>query len=98
MVTFTVFVSVALVAVLVLDPVQVVGVSACAVLGYYAIAHLAALRAAPQLGLWRGIPVFGLAGCVLVAIATPWPALLGVAAAVLVAVGVRALVRALRPA
>ena len=38
---------VAVAAVLLLEPVQVIGVSACAVLGYYAIAHLAALRAGP---------------------------------------------------
>jgi APA family basic amino acid/polyamine antiporter len=84
---------VAIVAVLLLDPARVVGVSACAVLGYYAIAHLAALRAGPALGIPRGIPIAGLAGCLLVALATPWPALLGVTAAVLVAIGVRAVVR-----
>jgi APA family basic amino acid/polyamine antiporter len=89
---------VALAAVLLLSPAQVVGVSACAVLGYYAIAHFSALRAAPALGLPRGIPIAGLAGCLAVALATPWPALLGVTAAVLVAVGVRALVRVRRSA
>jgi APA family basic amino acid/polyamine antiporter len=68
------------------------------VLGYYAIAHFSALRAAPALGLPRGIPIAGLAGCLAVALATPWPALLGVTAAVLVAVGVRALVRVRRSA
>lgn len=88
---------VALAAVLLLSPAQVVGVSACAVLGYYAVAHLAALRAGPSLGVPRGIPIAGLAGCLVVALATPWPALVGVTAAVLVAVGVRALVRARRP-
>lgn len=85
---------VALAAVLLLSPAQVVGVSACAVLGYYAVAHLAALRAGPSLGVPRGIPIAGLAGCLAVAFATPWPALVGVTAAVLVAVGVRALVQA----
>ena len=83
-------------AVLLLSPAQVVGVSACAVLGYYAVAHLAALRAGPSLGVPRGIPIAGLAGCLAVAFATPWPALVAVTAAVLVAVGVRALVRARR--
>jgi APA family basic amino acid/polyamine antiporter len=89
---------VAVVAVLLLDPAQVIGVSACAVLGYYAIAHLAALRATPPLGLARIIPVAGLVGCLAVAFATPWPALLGVAAALAAGLAVRALVRRRRPA
>jgi APA family basic amino acid/polyamine antiporter len=82
---------VAVVAVLLLEPAQVIGVSACAVLGYYAIAHLAALRAAQTLSLPRGIPVAGLAGCLLVALTTSWPALLGVVAVLALALAVRAL-------
>jgi APA family basic amino acid/polyamine antiporter len=89
---------VAVVGVLLLEPVQVIGVSACAVLGYYAIAHLAALRAGPGLGLPRGIPIAGLVGCLLVAGTTSWPALIGVAAALTVALGVRALVGRARAA
>lgn len=89
---------VAVVAVLVLDPTRVIGVSACAVLGYYAIAHLAALRATPPLGLARVIPVAGLIGCLVVALATPWPALVGVAATLAIGLGVRALARASRRA
>jgi APA family basic amino acid/polyamine antiporter len=83
---------VAVVAVLLLEPVQVIGVSACAVLGYYAIAHLAALRAARSLSLPRVVPIAGLAGCALVAATTSWPALVLVAAVLAVALGVRALV------
>ncbi len=89
---------VAVAAVLLLEPVQVIGVSAVAVLGYYAIAHLAALRAGRSLGLARGIPIAGLVGCVLVAATTSWPALLGVAVLLAVALGVRALVRRSRAA
>lgn len=89
---------VAVVGVLLLEPVQVIGISACAVLGYYAIAHLAALRAGPELGLGRGIPIAGLAGCLLVAATTSWPALLGVVLALAVALGVRAVVRRARAA
>ncbi len=48
---------------------------------------------AGELGLARGIPIAGLAGCLLVAATTSWPALLGVAVALAVALGVRALVR-----
>ncbi|MEO8261409.1 MAG: APC family permease [Pseudolysinimonas sp.] len=84
---------VAIAGVLLLDPARVVGVSACAVLGYYAIAHLSALRAGPSLGLIRVIPVAGLLGCLVVALAAPLPAVMGVAAVVLLAVGLRALVR-----
>jgi len=89
---------VAIAAVLLLDPARVVGVSACAVLGYYAIAHLAALRAGRGLGIPRVIPIAGLIGCLVVSAATPWPALLGVALVVLAAVAVRAVVQRRRPA
>jgi APA family basic amino acid/polyamine antiporter len=82
---------VALVAVFALDPARVVGLSACAVLGYYAIAHLSALRAGPALGLARGIPIAGLVGCLAVGVSTPWPALVGVVGVTLLAVAVRAL-------
>jgi APA family basic amino acid/polyamine antiporter len=81
---------VAVAAVLVLEPAQVIGVSACAVLGYYAIAHLAALRATPPLGLARGIPVAGLVGCLVVAFTTPWPSQGAVALALAFGLGVRA--------
>ncbi len=77
-------------AVLVFEPAQVIGVSACAVLGYYAIAHLAALRAIPPLGLARGIPIAGLVGCIAVAFTTPWPSQGGVALALAAGLGVRA--------
>lgn len=82
----------AVTATLLLDPARVIGVSACAVLGYYAIGHLAALRAGPAL-VPRAVPVVGLAGCVVVALATPLPAVAGVLAVVLLALLVRALVR-----
>jgi len=84
---------VAVAAVLVLEPAQVIGISACAVLGYYAIAHLAALRATPPLGLGRVIPIAGLVGCLAVAFATPWPALAGVALTLAAGIGVRAVAR-----
>lgn len=84
---------VALVAVLLLDPARVIGVSACAVLGYYAIAHVAALRAGAAAGVPRSVAIAGLAGCVVVTLATPWPALVGVAGALALALLVRAVVR-----
>jgi len=81
-------------AVLLLDPARLVGVSACAVLGYYGVAHLAAMGRARRLGM--RVPVLaclGLLGCAALALSTPWQAIVGVAVLTLAAVGVRALVR-----
>ena len=81
-------------AVLLLDPARLVGVSACAVLGYYGIAHLAAIGRARRLGLrLPALAFLGLLGCAALALSTPWQAILGVAVLVLVAVGIRAVVR-----
>ncbi len=86
-------------AVLLLDPARLVGVSACAVLGYYAIAHLAALRRARHLGVRLPVlAVLGLLGCVALALSTPWQSIVGVAGLALLALGVRALVRRMRRA
>jgi len=84
-------------AVLLLDPARLVGVSACAVLGYYAIAHLAAIGRARRLGM--RVPVLaclGLLGCAALALSTPWQAIVGVVVVAFLAVGVRALVRAIK--
>lgn len=66
--------------VLLLDPLALVGFSACAVLGYYAIAHLAAFRQ-PTRDRWlpRILHVIGGGACVLLAITLPW---VGVVAAI----------------
>lgn len=84
-------------AVLVLPAGALVGVSAAAVLGYYGIAHLSALRQRPP-ARWlpRAVPAVGLALCAALALSAPWPAVLGVAAAVGVVLTVRALVRRAR--
>ena len=64
---------VAAASVLLLDPAQLVGFSACSVLVYYAIAHLAALR---QRGADRWLPravqYVGVSGCLLLAFTLPW--------------------------
>jgi APA family basic amino acid/polyamine antiporter len=83
---------VAIVAVLLLDPSRVVGVSACAVLGYYGVAHLAALTAGSRLGLPRGVPIAGFAGCTLVVWAIGWTTILPLVAVVVLCLAVRALV------
>lgn len=81
-------------AVLLLDPARLVGVSACAVLGYYAVAHLAAIGRARRLATRVPLlPCLGLLGCAALALSTPWQAIVGVAVLALAAVGVRALVR-----
>jgi len=82
-------------AVLLLDPARLVGVSACAVLGYYGVAHLSAIARARRLGARPPVlPLLGLLGCGALALSTPWPAIVGVAVLVLLAVGVRGVVRA----
>jgi APA family basic amino acid/polyamine antiporter len=84
---------VAVAGVLLLDPAQLVGFSACAVLVYYAIAHLAALRQpSPERWLPRWVQYLGIAGCLLLAVTLPWPGVL--AAALWLALGL--LARALR--
>lgn len=83
----------AVLAVLFVDPAVAVAFSACAVLLYYAVAHLAALRAGPALRLPRAVPIAGLLGCVVVAASIWWPAALGVAMVVALALGIRVLAR-----
>lgn len=86
--------AVGIAAVLLLRPAALVGVSACAVLGYYAVAHLAAIGMSRRRG--ERMPLLaalGLLGCLLLALATPWQAILGVAVAVLAALGIRTLAR-----
>lgn len=68
------------------DPLWLVGVSSAAVLGYYAIAHLAAYAAMPpHSGIRRVIPVLGVMGCGALVATLPWPSL--VAGAIAVGVG-----------
>lgn len=78
-----------------LDPTLLVGTSACAVLGYYAVAHLAAMRLAREPRRWlpRAVPILGLLGCLALALSAPWPAVVGSVVVVLVALLIRALVR-----
>jgi APA family basic amino acid/polyamine antiporter len=82
-------------AVLLLDPARLVGVSACAVLGYYGVAHLAAIGRARRLGARLPmLAVLGLLGCAGLALSTPWQAIVAVAVLVVLALGIRAVVRA----
>ena len=79
----------AIAGILLLGPARLVGFSACAVLVYYAIAHLSALRQRPaDRWLPRAIQYAGVAGCLLLAVTLPWPGVL--AAAVWLAVGLLA--------
>lgn len=83
------FAVLAIVGILVLDPARLVGFSSCAVLVYYAIAHLSALRQ-PDGERWlpRLVQVVGLVGCLLLAVTLPWQAI--VYAAVVLAIGLAA--------
>jgi APA family basic amino acid/polyamine antiporter len=84
--------AVAILAVLVLQPERLVGVSACAVLVYYAIAHASALRQPPeQRWLPRAIQVAGLIGCSALALTLPWQAVAVTAGVVAVGLLARAL-------
>ncbi|TFD82258.1 APC family permease [Cryobacterium sp. Sr8] len=71
----------AIAGILLLDPARLVGFSACAVLVYYAIAHLSALRQRPaDRWLPRVIQYAGVAGCLLLAVTLPWQGVLAAAA------------------
>ena len=84
---------VAIVAVLLLDPTVVVGVSACAVLGYYGIANASAFRQAkPARWLPRAVPILGVLGCGILALTAPWQAVVAVAVYLAIVLFVRFLV------
>jgi APA family basic amino acid/polyamine antiporter len=88
---------VAIAAVLLLEPARLVGFSSCAVLVYYAIAHLSALRQPPaERWLPRWVSVAGLLGCLLLALTLPWPALVATAAVLGLALGIRLVVRTVK--
>ncbi|MFD3446287.1 APC family permease [Microbacteriaceae bacterium 4G12] len=76
----------AVLGVLLLDPVQLVGFSASSVLGYYAIAHLAA-RAQPSGERWlpRAVQYVGVVGCLVLSLTLPPQSVL--AAALVLALG-----------
>ena len=88
---------IAIAAVLLLEPARLVGFSSCAVLVYYAIAHLSALRQ-PSAERWlpRWVSVAGLVGCLLLALTLPWPALVATAAVLVLALGIRLVVRTVK--
>jgi APA family basic amino acid/polyamine antiporter len=84
---------VALVAVLLLEPTVVIGVSACAVLGYYGIANASAFRQSkPARWLPRVVPVLGVLGCAILALTAPWQAVVVVTAYLVVVLFARFLV------
>jgi basic amino acid/polyamine antiporter, APA family len=80
------FAVIGILAVLVLDPTTLIGYSSCAVLGYYAVAHVSALRQSnEQRWLPRWVSVAGLVGCAVLALSVPWPAIVVAACVVVVA-------------
>lgn len=88
---------VAIAAVLVLDPARLAGFSSCAVLVYYAIAHVAALRQpGAQRWLPRVVQVVGVGGCLLLAATLPWQAVALTAAVLAIGLAARLLVRTVK--
>jgi APA family basic amino acid/polyamine antiporter len=87
--------AVGIVAVLVADPTVLVGISACAVLGCYGIAHASALRLA-RADRWlpTAVPVIGLVCCAALALAAPWQGVLATVALLVAALIPRAIARA----
>ena len=82
----------AIVGILVLDPARLVGFSSCAVLVYYAIAHLSAIRQpAEERWLPRILQVVGMAGCLVLAFTLPWQAIVFAAGVLVVGLGARML-------
>lgn len=70
------FAALAVVGILFLEPGRLVGFSSCAVLVYYSIAHMSALRQpAGERWLPRVVQVLGLVGCLLLAFTLPWQAI-----------------------
>ena len=93
------FAVLAIAGILLLDPAPLVGFSSCAVLIYYAIAHLAALRQpAGERWLPRALQVAGFAGCLVLALTLPWQAIAFAAAALAVGLAVRAVAMRVRRA
>ncbi len=72
-----------------------VGLSSCAVLGYYSVAHLASFRRGGGVG-WRAAAVVGLVGCAALSLSAPLPAVLATAVMLAGLLGIRALLRARR--
>lgn len=71
---------IAIAGVVVLEPARLVAFSSCAVLVYYAIAHLSALRQTEEKWLPRAVQVAGMTGCLVLAFTLPWQAIVGAAA------------------
>jgi APA family basic amino acid/polyamine antiporter len=86
---------IAILGILLLDPAGLIGFSSCAVLCYYAIAQVSALRQ-PKAERWlpRIVQQAGLAGCLLLAVTLPWQSIVGTAVVLAVGLAIR---RATRP-
>lgn len=88
----------AIIVALLADVAIAVAFSASAVLLYYLVAHLSALRAGHDLGLPRAVPIAGAVACIAIALGGPWQAIIGVAVVVAATLAARAIVRSRRRA
>lgn len=88
----------AIAGVLLFEPEVLVGLSSCAVLGYYGIAHAAAYRQ-PSEERWlpRAVQIAGLVGCAALAVSLPLPAVLTTLAVLAAGLLLRALRLRTRP-
>ncbi len=94
----TTFAAIAIAGVLLLDPARMVGFSSCAVLVYYAIAHLSALRQpAEHRWLPRAVQWVGLVGCLVLAVTLPWQGVLLAAGVLALGLVLRAIAQRRRP-
>ncbi len=83
----------AILGILLLEPARLVAFSSCAVLVYYAIANLSALRQREGRWLPRALQVAGVAGCLVLVVTLPWQAIAGTAAMLALGLIARALTR-----
>jgi len=82
----------AIVAVLLLDPLWLVGASSGAVLSYYAIAHWSATRQpAAERVLPAWLPWLGVVGCAVLVVTLPWQSVATTAVAIAVVLALGAL-------
>jgi APA family basic amino acid/polyamine antiporter len=76
--------------VLLLEPETLVGLSSCAVLAYYGIAHLAAFRQpAEERWLPRVVQVLGLVGCIALSLSVQWAGVLATVAVLVIGLALR---------
>ncbi len=83
----------AMLGILLLDATALVAFSSACVLGYYAIANASAVRQTEGRWLPRWLSALGFAGCLVLAVTLPWPAIVGAVVALGIGLGGRTILR-----